>query len=196
MFTLCTILMSGVIPTVFSSDNSPKCLPELFLRETHNYNPNRNENRNRFPAESWKFRMVNSGEGQEIYTALDSKEHVLMLHATGNRIGLEIYRVCEKGFAYPNYGKVVDSTFEGYRVKVKNIFRMDVYLYEQGFNLYSTPRSQINTYYKNKKERNERKFKMDNPKLAHTFEVGWFVCTFICKFIIYIVIPYFMFNGC
>ena len=199
MFTLFTILMTGFIPsavTALSGNQSPKCLPELFLRETSRYNPSRREHKDRLPAESWKIHMVNSGGAKEIYTAIDSKKHVLMLHATAHRIGFEIYRVCERDFTYPIYGKIVESNFEGYRVRVENIFRMDVYLYKRGFYLYGTSRQQIDTYYQNKKEKEDRIFRKQHPKLAHILEVTSFVFSFLFSFVIFIVIPYFMFCGC
>ena len=194
MILLLTIANLG--NTVEAKTSEPKCLSEVFLRETYNYNPKRGETRHRLPAQRWKNNIIYQKLGHEIYSEINPEEYQLMLHAVYADIGLEVYRICQKGTIYPSYGRIQKANIDGYRVSIDNLLDMDSYLYYKSFTLSPIRREQVLRYLKNQRRKQEKirekeniQFEKDYPftdtvikTLAAVFVMSLYV-------IIYILFP-------
>lgn len=114
----------------------PQCLPILFLQETYSFNPDYSESRIRLHAEKWKDLIITDSLGGEIFEMLIPEKYYMMLHATLRLVGLEIYRVCEKGSNYLPYGRIAPVHHRGYRIKFDNLHSVNQFLKNNKFRLY------------------------------------------------------------
>ena len=114
----------------------PRCLPILFLQETYYFNPDYSESRIRLHAEKWKDLIISDSLGSEIFEILIPEKYYMMLHATQSLVGLEIYRVCEKGSNYLPYGRIAPVNHRGYRIKFDNLRNVNQFLKNNNFRLY------------------------------------------------------------
>ena len=182
--------------TVEAKTSNPKCLSEVFLRETYNYNPKRGETRHRLPAQRWKNNLINRNLGQEIYTEINPEEYQLMLHAVSADDGLEVYRICQKGTTYPSYGRIQKANIDGYRVSIDNLLEMDSYLYYKSFTLSPIRREHVLRHLENLRRKQEKirekeylEFTKNYPIITNVVNAGLMIFVMFMYGIIYILFP-------
>ena len=114
---------------------------------------------------AWKNRILNYNLGYEIYR-LDFTNKELMLHASNLNKGVMIWRVCEKGTDYPEYGTINPKIVRGYTIQFRDQYNLDRFLSWNHFQTYGTSRRHIQETEQKKETAIEEKWRTDNPCLA------------------------------
>lgn len=127
---LYTLFFIALISTV-----SSKCTNKLFLEQA-SYTKATSKSTSIVvqPALYWKELLINHCYGYEIYNELDFNQYELMTHAY--REGMIIHRICEKNSDYSKYGKITQTPIRGFIVNTNNLFKTDLFLYNNNFETY------------------------------------------------------------